>query len=69
MAKLLKVGDKGFKVVENMGFNQDIGMYSKVVLSGDQELMVVAHSRSGPWRFWGPEDRLSGGSASRGVGM
>ena len=59
MSKRLNVDDVMYPVVENMGYNHSIGMYSVLVKDGDKERVVVWH-RGGPKRFWGPKDRISG---------
>lgn len=60
MTKPIFVDGQGkFKVVENLGYNHDIGMYAKIVLVGTEERTAVARQRSGPWRFWSAQDRIT----------
>lgn len=54
----LKIGDRSYPVVENLGFQG--GHYAKAVRKPDgSEAVVVSHAARGPWRFWSAEDRLS----------
>lgn len=55
-------------VIESMGFNHDIGKYASVVKWEGREFVAVKYA-VGDWREWSAKDRLSGGRASRLVGM
>lgn len=66
MAKI-NVDGNDYKVVESMGFNHNIGMYAKVVMTETGERVAVKHPR-GVWRFWTPRDRVAG-FAARAVGQ
>ncbi len=48
-------GEKEYKVIENLGFVHDIGMYAKVVMTENGERKVVKDG--GKWRFWTSVDR------------
>ncbi len=55
-------------IVESMGFNHDIGTYASLVRWEGREFVVVKRG-AGNWHEWTAKDRLSGGRASRVVGM
>ena len=63
MNQKINVDGTMYPVVERMGFNHSIGMYSAFVKDGERERVAVWH-KGGPARFWGAQDRLSGGSMS-----
>lgn len=67
--KKVEVDGHKYKVVENMGYNHDIGMRAILIETDDGNKVVVSYRVAGPWRFWTPRDRLSGGKATRAVGM
>ena len=56
MAKI-NIEGKDYKVVENMGFNHDIGGYAKFVQTDEGEKVAVKF-RGGQWKFWRPQDKL-----------
>ena len=49
------------KTFDNMGFNHSIGMYARSVRLKDGTEKVAVKYPRGAWRFWTPQDRLSGG--------
>lgn len=56
-----------YRVIEDMGFNHDVGGPSVVVDVNGCERAAVKDGKA--WRFWTAADRVSVRRASRGVGQ
>ena len=52
----IEVDGEHYDVVENMGFNHSVGMYTKLVRDGERERMAVKQGKR--WRFWTAADRV-----------
>ncbi|OHB85685.1 MAG: hypothetical protein A2Z38_04100 [Planctomycetes bacterium RBG_19FT_COMBO_48_8] len=59
MAKI-KIDDKEYKVLDNLGWQPSAGVYAKEVQDGDRKRIIVKGRGQTLWRFWTPEDRLRG---------
>lgn len=58
MSAKITIQGTQYKVAEDLGFNHSIGMYAKMVFTGDGRKMAVRPAR-GAWRFSTSGDRLS----------
>jgi hypothetical protein len=53
------------RVIERLGFVQDIGTHAAIVEYDGKEVMVVHTMARGIWRRWTPQDRVASLSSPR----
>lgn len=50
MPNKISVNNKSYKVLENLGYNPDVGLYVKEIETPEGPKIAVG-PRGGPWRF------------------
>jgi len=64
----IEIEGKKYKVLDNLNYVHEVGAYVKEVETPSGAKMAIKR-RGSAWRFWTVKDRLSGGMASRPIGM